>query len=186
MSTMAALTAHRTSSGNSASRTPRQICGAQQELRQGVGDARRPADVSRASGGPHGCRPATPPELIPRMLELHARGYDQVVPRRDRAGDGVVRTLLSRGYYALVRHLMDVKVLDGAGDFRLLSRHAVDTVLSLPETNRFSKGIFPGSGSPRPLLPTGTHNDWPAVRSGGVDACSTTVLTGCCLSTTGH
>ncbi|CAM5581876.1 Undecaprenyl-phosphate 4-deoxy-4-formamido-L-arabinose transferase [Streptomyces tendae] len=83
-----------------------------------------------------------PPELIPRMLELHARGYDQVVPRRDRAGDGVVRTLLSRGYYALVRHLMDVKVLDGAGDFRLLSRHAVDTVLSLPETNRFSKGIF--------------------------------------------
>ncbi|CAM5411422.1 glycosyltransferase family 2 protein [Streptomyces violaceorubidus] len=53
-----------------------------------------------------------------------------------------MRTLLSRGYYALVRHLMDVKVLDGAGDFRLLSRHAVDTVLSLPETNRFSKGIF--------------------------------------------
>ncbi|MEU0477092.1 glycosyltransferase [Streptomyces olivaceus] len=83
-----------------------------------------------------------PPELIPRMLELHARGYDQVVPRRDRAGDSVARSLLSRGYYALVRHLMDVEVLDGAGDFRLLSRHAVDTVLSLPETNRFSKGIF--------------------------------------------
>ncbi|MFF9497894.1 glycosyltransferase [Streptomyces flaveolus] len=83
-----------------------------------------------------------PPELIPRMLELHSQGYDQVVPRRDRAGDGVVRTLLSRAYYALVRHLMDVEVLDGAGDFRLLSRHVVDTVVSLPETNRFSKGIF--------------------------------------------
>ncbi|MEU0133314.1 glycosyltransferase [Streptomyces sp. NPDC006296] len=83
-----------------------------------------------------------PPELIPRMLELHRRGYDQVIPRRDREGEGAARTALSRGYYAVVRHLMDVEVLDGAGDFRLLSRQAVDTVLSLPETNRFSKGIF--------------------------------------------
>ncbi|GAB2797977.1 glycosyltransferase [Streptomyces chlorus] len=83
-----------------------------------------------------------PPELIPRMLELHGRGYDQVIPRRNRDGEGMARTVLSRGYYALVRRLMDVEVLDGAGDFRLLSRQAVDTVLSLPETNRFSKGIF--------------------------------------------
>ncbi|MBM7440423.1 glycosyltransferase involved in cell wall biosynthesis/putative flippase GtrA [Streptomyces sp. HB132] len=83
-----------------------------------------------------------PPELIPRMLALHRQGYDQVVPQRDRDGESTVRTLSSRGYYALVRHLMDVEVLDGAGDFRLLSRQAVDTVLSLPETNRFSKGIF--------------------------------------------
>ncbi|MEU4031963.1 glycosyltransferase [Streptomyces anulatus] len=83
-----------------------------------------------------------PPDLIPHMLELHRRGYDQVIPRRDREGEGAVRTVLSRSYYAVVRHLMDVKVLDGAGDFRLLSRQAVDTVLSLPETNRFSKGIF--------------------------------------------
>lgn len=83
-----------------------------------------------------------PPGLIPRMLELHRRGYDQVVPRRNREGEGAARTVLSRGYYALVRRLMDVDVLDGAGDFRLLSRQAVDTVLSLPEANRFSKGIF--------------------------------------------
>lgn len=83
-----------------------------------------------------------PPGLIPRMLELHRRGYDQVVPRRNREGEGTARTVLSRGYYALVRRLMDVDVLDGAGDFRLLSRQAVDTVLSLPEANRFSKGIF--------------------------------------------
>lgn len=76
------------------------------------------------------------------MLELHRRGYDQVVPRRNREGEGAARTVLSRGYYALVRRLMDVDVLDGAGDFRLLSRQAVDTVLSLPEANRFSKGIF--------------------------------------------
>lgn len=83
-----------------------------------------------------------PPELIPRMLELHKRGYDQVIPRRTRDGESMTRTVLSRCYYALVRRLMDVEVLDGAGDFRLLSRQAVDTVLSLPETSRFSKGIF--------------------------------------------
>lgn len=83
-----------------------------------------------------------PPELIPRMLELHRHGYDQVIPRRDRTGDGVLRNALSHTYYALVRRCMDVEVLDGSGDFRLLSRRAVESVLSLPESNRFSKGIF--------------------------------------------
>ncbi|MFJ8248835.1 glycosyltransferase [Streptomyces sp. NPDC094466] len=83
-----------------------------------------------------------PPELIPRMLELHRHGYDQVIPRRDRAGEGILRTTLSHTYYALVRRCMDVELIDGSGDFRLLSRRAVESVLSLPESNRFSKGIF--------------------------------------------
>ncbi|MEU0097353.1 glycosyltransferase [Streptomyces sp. NPDC006267] len=83
-----------------------------------------------------------PPELIPRMLELHRHGYDQVIPRRDRTGEGVLRSTLSHTYYALVRRCMDVELIDGSGDFRLLSRRAVESVLSLPESNRFSKGIF--------------------------------------------
>ncbi|WP_418958637.1 glycosyltransferase family 2 protein [Streptomyces tritici] len=83
-----------------------------------------------------------PPELVPRMLELHRHGYDQVVARRDRTGEGAVRSTLSRAYYRLVRHFMDVEIVDGAGDFRLLSRRAVEAVLSLPESNRFSKGLF--------------------------------------------
>ncbi|MFD9722065.1 glycosyltransferase [Streptomyces sp. NPDC059076] len=83
-----------------------------------------------------------PPELLPRMFELHRQGFDQVVAQRDRTGEGVVRTTLSRAYYRLVRHCMDVDVVDGSGDFRLLSRRAVESVLSLPESNRFSKGIF--------------------------------------------
>uniref|UniRef100_A0AAU3GPE7 Glycosyltransferase n=1 Tax=Streptomyces sp. NBC_01401 TaxID=2903854 RepID=A0AAU3GPE7_9ACTN len=83
-----------------------------------------------------------PPELIPRMLELHRHGYDQVIPRRDRAGEGMVRSALSRAYYAVVRRCVDVELLDGTGDFRLLSRRAVASVLSMPESNRFSKGIF--------------------------------------------
>ncbi|WP_149182159.1 glycosyltransferase family 2 protein [Streptomyces sp. TRM49041] len=83
-----------------------------------------------------------PPELVPRMLELHQHGYDQVVAERDRSGESAVRKALSRAYYRLVRRFMDVEIVDGAGDFRLLSRRAVDAILSLPETNRFSKGLF--------------------------------------------
>jgi glycosyltransferase involved in cell wall biosynthesis len=83
-----------------------------------------------------------PPELLPRMLELRQRGYDQVVARRDRTGEGALRTLLSTVYYRAMGRCMDVTVVDGEGDFRLLSRTAVDAVLALPETNRFSKGIF--------------------------------------------
>ncbi|MFF8959476.1 glycosyltransferase family 2 protein [Streptomyces sp. NPDC014894] len=83
-----------------------------------------------------------PPSLIPRMLELRGHGYDQVVAQRDRAGEGIVRTRLSQAYYRLVRRFMDVEVIDGAGDFRLLSRRAVNALLSLPESNRFSKGLF--------------------------------------------
>ncbi|WP_073755919.1 glycosyltransferase family 2 protein [Streptomyces sp. CB03234] len=83
-----------------------------------------------------------PPDLLPRMLELHRHGYDQVIAQRTRTGEGAVRTALSRAYYRLVRRFMDVEVIDGAGDFRLLSRRAVDALLSLPESNRFSKGLF--------------------------------------------
>ncbi|MEL5955639.1 glycosyltransferase [Streptomyces sp. CLV115] len=83
-----------------------------------------------------------PPELVPRMLELRQRGYDQVVARRDRTGESALRSLLSTAYYRAMGHCMDVPVVDGEGDFRLLSRTAVDAVLALPETNRFSKGIF--------------------------------------------
>ncbi|WP_328681591.1 glycosyltransferase family 2 protein [Streptomyces sp. NBC_00322] len=83
-----------------------------------------------------------PPELVPRMLELHRHGFDQVIAQRDRAGEGPVRRTLSRAYYSLVRRFMEVEIVDGAGDFRLLSRRAVDAVLSLPESNRFSKGLF--------------------------------------------
>ncbi|MFV2121860.1 glycosyltransferase family 2 protein [Streptomyces sp. Act-28] len=83
-----------------------------------------------------------PPELLPRMLELHRHGYDQVVAQRDRSGEGLVRRAFSHAYYRLVRRFMEVEVVDGAGDFRLLSRRAVAAVLSLPESNRFSKGLF--------------------------------------------
>lgn len=83
-----------------------------------------------------------PPELIGRMLELHARGFDQVIARRTRAGDPATRTLLARAYYWLINRWADVELVDGVGDFRMISRRAVDGLLTLEENNRFSKGLF--------------------------------------------
>ncbi|AJF65170.1 glycosyltransferase family 2 protein [Streptomyces vietnamensis] len=83
-----------------------------------------------------------PPELLARMLDLYHQGHDQVMARRTREGDKKVRTALSRMYYRAVNRWVDVELTDGVGDFRLLSRPAVDALLSLPEYNRFSKGLF--------------------------------------------
>ncbi|MFE0474847.1 glycosyltransferase family 2 protein [Streptomyces sp. NPDC058947] len=89
-----------------------------------------------------------PPELLSRMAELHRQGFDQVLARRTRTGDGLLRTATARLYYRLVNRFMDVELVDGVGDFRLLSRRAVDAVLSLTESNRFSKGLFAWIGFP--------------------------------------
>lgn len=83
-----------------------------------------------------------PPELIPDMLRKYEAGFDQVIAKRDRKGDSHRSVFFARCYYWLAQKLIDVKLEDGAGDFRLLSRKAVDAVLELKETNRFSKGLF--------------------------------------------
>jgi glycosyltransferase involved in cell wall biosynthesis len=83
-----------------------------------------------------------PPELIARMLELYHLGHDQVIARRTREGDKKMRSALSRMYYRMVNSWVDVELTDGVGDFRLLSRPAVDALLAMPEYNRFSKGMF--------------------------------------------
>ncbi|MFF1281094.1 glycosyltransferase family 2 protein [Streptomyces sp. NPDC058299] len=89
-----------------------------------------------------------PPELIRRMVELREQGHDQVIARRTRTGDGLARTLTARLYYRVVNRLVDVELVDGVGDFRLLSRRVVDAVLGLTEYNRFSKGLFAWVGFP--------------------------------------
>lgn len=89
-----------------------------------------------------------PPELIKRMVELRGQGYDQVIAKRTRTGDRVTRTLTARLYYRLINRLVDVELVDGVGDFRLLSRRVVDAILNLTEYNRFSKGLFAWVGFP--------------------------------------
>lgn len=83
-----------------------------------------------------------PPELIPEMLEYAQSGYDQVIARRNRKGDAAGNTFFATMYYKLVNRLTDVELMDGVGDFRMLSRKAVDALLSMDEYNRFSKGLF--------------------------------------------
>jgi glycosyltransferase involved in cell wall biosynthesis len=89
-----------------------------------------------------------PPQLIKRMVDLREQGYDQVIAKRTRTGDRLTRTLTARLYYRLVNRLVDVEVVDGVGDFRLMSRRVVDAVLGLTEYNRFSKGLFAWVGFP--------------------------------------
>ena len=83
-----------------------------------------------------------PPHLIEQMLDKYEAGYDQVIAKRDRAGETKKAAFFARTYYKLVNKMVDVTMVDGAGDFRLLSRDTIDAVLSLKETNRFSKGLF--------------------------------------------
>jgi glycosyltransferase involved in cell wall biosynthesis len=83
-----------------------------------------------------------PPALIPTMMARLDAGYEQVVARRDRTGDPLLRTWVSRLYYRFVNSMVDVRLEDGAGDFRILGRQAVEALLRLEESNRFSKGLF--------------------------------------------
>lgn len=83
-----------------------------------------------------------PPSLIPQMIEKYEEGYDQVIAKRNRKGDSFVRSKLSSLYYRLINWFVEVELEDGVGDFRLLSRRAVNSLLTLKEYNRFSKGLF--------------------------------------------
>ena len=83
-----------------------------------------------------------PPELIAQMLEYGRQGYDQVIAQRDREGDKKLGSFFARAYYRLVDRLVDVELTDGIGDFRMLSRKALDALLTMNEYNRFSKGLF--------------------------------------------
>lgn len=83
-----------------------------------------------------------PPELIPKMLEQFKAGYEQVIAKRDRKGEGFLRKQLSKLYYKIVNKHVDVEMIDGMGDFRLISNRVVNVIADMPEYNRFSKGIF--------------------------------------------
>lgn len=85
-----------------------------------------------------------PPELLPQMLELLRSGaYDSVATRREsREGEPVVRSWFARKFYQIMDHISDADIVDGARDFRLMTRPMVDAIIAMGEYNRFSKGIF--------------------------------------------
>ena len=84
-----------------------------------------------------------PPAYLPEMIAGIEAGYDCVAARRvSRAGEPPVRSWFARGFYWLMRKFSDVELVDGARDYRMMRRKVVDSVLSLPEINRFTKGIY--------------------------------------------
>ena len=85
-----------------------------------------------------------PPELLPGMLQsIEEEGYDCVATRRvTRKGEPPIRSFFARRFYRLINRISRTEIVDGARDFRLMTRQMVDSILSLKEVSRFSKGIF--------------------------------------------
>lgn len=90
-----------------------------------------------------------PPELLPQMFEMlgNGEGYACVATRRvSRAGEPKLRSWFAKLFYKLINRISDVEIVDGARDFRLMTRPVVDSILDLKEKSRFSKGLFVWAG----------------------------------------
>lgn len=84
-----------------------------------------------------------PPSLLPEMLSYVKQGYDSVATRRvSRKGEPPIRSFFARRFYALMKIISKTEIVDGARDYRLMTRQMVDAILSMTEYNRFTKGIF--------------------------------------------
>ncbi|MDT9558199.1 glycosyltransferase family 2 protein [Streptococcus mutans] len=84
-----------------------------------------------------------PPELLIKMYSKLKQGYDMVGTRRaDRKGEPFIRSLFAKTFYWLINKISSTEMVDGARDFRLMTRQVVDSILKLGEVNRFSKGLF--------------------------------------------
>lgn len=84
-----------------------------------------------------------PPSLLPEMLSYLEQGYDSVATRRvSRKGEPPVRSFFARMFYKLMKKISKTEIMDGARDYRLMTRQMVDAILSMKEYNRFTKGIF--------------------------------------------
>ncbi len=85
-----------------------------------------------------------PPKFIPKMYDyVKNQGYDCATTRRvSRKGESKVRSWFARLFYKLMNKISQTEIVDGAQDFRFMTRQMVDAILSMQEYNRFSKGIF--------------------------------------------
>ena len=85
-----------------------------------------------------------PPALLPEMLDaIQNEGYDCVASRRvTRKGEPPIRSFFARTFYKLINRISKTEIVDGARDFRLMTRQMVDAILELKEVSRFSKGLF--------------------------------------------
>lgn len=95
-----------------------------------------------------------PPATIPRMIAAWRRGVDMVIAvRKSRDTDSPMRRLVSRLFYRLFAAVSEVRIPEGAGDFRLFDRKVCEAIAQLPERNRFMKGITSWVGFRQECLP---------------------------------
>jgi len=91
-----------------------------------------------------------PPELIPELVRVWREGYDVVYAKRtSREGESAFKKLTAHLFYRVIQNVSRVKVPRDTGDFRLLSRRALDALLQLREQHRFMKGLFAWVGYPQ-------------------------------------
>lgn len=85
-----------------------------------------------------------PPALLNEMYTyIKEEGYDSVATRRvSRVGEPPIRSFFARMFYKIINKISKADIVDGARDYRLMTRQMVDSILSMQEYNRFSKGIF--------------------------------------------
>ncbi|MGO3522438.1 MAG: glycosyltransferase family 2 protein [Leuconostoc mesenteroides] len=96
-----------------------------------------------------------PPELLPEMLrEVQNGEYDAVGTRRaNRNGEAKIRSWFSEQFYTWMNKISQTHLVDGARDYRVMTRQMVDAILSLSENQRFSKGIFTWVGFNTKYIP---------------------------------
>lgn len=96
-----------------------------------------------------------PPELLPKMIKLLDENPDLDVVntrRKDRTGDGKFTSWLSTEFYKIANKLMTVEIPVNARDFRLMRRKVAQTIIDVPENNRFIKGLFSWVGYKQTLI----------------------------------
>lgn len=95
-----------------------------------------------------------PPELLAQMFAKLEEGFDVAAAyRTTRAGEPPVRSWFAERFYDVINRISDVEMKSGARDFRLMTARTVRAILSLPETSRFSKGIFSWVGFETAWIP---------------------------------
>ncbi|MBQ9505067.1 MAG: glycosyltransferase family 2 protein [Lachnospiraceae bacterium] len=85
-----------------------------------------------------------PPALLPEMFKaVYEDGYDSAATRRvTRKGEPPIRSFFARMFYKLINRISDAEIVDGARDYRIMTRQMADAILSMGEYNRFTKGIY--------------------------------------------
>ncbi|HOI17236.1 MAG TPA: glycosyltransferase family 2 protein [Geobacteraceae bacterium] len=95
-----------------------------------------------------------PPELIHELVKHWLEGWDMVYAQRvERLGESLLKKSTARWFYRLMQRVGRVRIPENVGDFRILSRRAVDSLLRLRERHRFMKGLFAWIGYPQKGIP---------------------------------